>query len=167
MFQIDWTALIRQFIPAFLYGEIFKNWITVLITPLMTVYNQFLAFRNDSIYRVSHTGQVISITDMLNDRFDPLSHRIYLSDYTHDIVYVGKSTETVSTYVPKESEWTTAPSNAKNYMGTIQDYYCTTLINIYDDIEPQPNQVAVLNLVEPYRLAGKIFKVENYSANPQ
>ena len=167
MYQIDWTAFIKQVIPAFLQGGVFKNWITVLLTPLMTVYNQFIAFRQSSVYRLSHTGQVISITDMLNHRFDPLSNRIYLTDLIQEIEYAGNSGETITTYVPLINEWPSAPNNAKNYIGTVQDYYCTTYIHIHDGIYPEPASQSVLNLVEPYRLAGKIFKVIIYLANPQ
>ena len=163
MYQIDWAALIKQLIPAFLQGAVFKNWITVLLTPLMTGYNQFLAFRQSSVYRVSHTGQVISLTDMLNHRFDPLSNRIYLTDFIQEIEYTGKSNETIDTYVPLVSEW----NYAQNYVGTIQDYYATTIINVNDDITPLPDSQDILNLVEPYRLAGKVFLVNYISANPQ
>ena len=70
MFNIDLYKIIPWLLP-FRYRVVFNiEYIRVLLTPLVTIYNNLLTLSNTTRYRVQHTGQVCYITGALNDAFD-------------------------------------------------------------------------------------------------
>ena len=52
----------------------------VLISPLKSIYDDFFAFKEDSIYRAEHYGSIGLMEKVLNDYFDPTERRIFINN---------------------------------------------------------------------------------------
>lgn len=79
-FNINWTKLVKENIPFFLQQAFRLTWINVLIAPAKQLYIDFLATRDEFIYKVRFNGQVMYLERLLNDKFDVALRRIYIND---------------------------------------------------------------------------------------
>lgn len=82
MFDIDFSKLIHSLLPSFLRKPVLHAWLMVLITPLQTLYQAFLSYRNATLASANINGQVLSLEYMLNLKYyddGSLSH-IHITD---------------------------------------------------------------------------------------
>jgi hypothetical protein len=56
------------------------GWIKCLIEPVKWLYHVFKTNRNSNLYLLAHNGQVGYLEAVLNDTFDMLNRRIFISD---------------------------------------------------------------------------------------
>lgn len=96
MFNINFTALIRWFVPAHLRDAVTLGWLKVLCSPVVQLYNEFNTKRKDVLYQLSHDSRVFSIRAVLNDRFDNASRRIYITK--------GLNKDRIPVYIPAENK---------------------------------------------------------------
>lgn len=95
-YQINWFNIMPLLLPTFLRGSRMVAWLNSLVKPVRELHTQFLAFRLDGIYKVEHTPQVYSMEKMLNEAFDPLEERIYITD--------GEYSEQLYVFSPEEEQ---------------------------------------------------------------
>ena len=166
MGTVDFDKIIQMLLPVYLRTTKHIVFLATLLKPLKNIYNTFTSYRTRTLYKIQHTGQVISLAELLNSKFDSQSGGITLSDDTQSIGYRGyTTTDTPIIYMPlNQSEWNSNPTD-RHYIGNFVDYLGITIINI-PSIAIQPTETNVLNTVEPYRLAGKQFKVFFTPENP-
>jgi hypothetical protein len=89
MINIDFKRLIAWLLPVNLRTAVHFAWLQALYAPLQTVYGLFNARRNANLYALSVTPQVCSLEKMLNDRYDSIQRRIYITDAIHiSCVYI-------------------------------------------------------------------------------
>lgn len=152
MFNLDINKLILWILPAFKRKPVMYAWIQALCFPLIQVYNQFTINRVSNLYKLSHNGQVFSLENVLNDRFDNVLRRIYITDgFTKDRIYI---------FTPNELK--------PKFLGTIplfnKDDYGDTGV---DFIVWIPIGIAGQNIIEMnaqinfYKLAAKRFRIYN------
>ena len=55
-------------------------WLNVLVSPVVYLYNMFMAYKYNIDYTVAHTPQVCFIQAVLNDSFDTALRRISIID---------------------------------------------------------------------------------------
>jgi hypothetical protein len=79
-FNINWQQLIQEQLPIRKRKAGFIAWLNCLIQPVLTLYNIFMAFRQSSLYKVSHNSQVVYLQKLLNDKFDPVLRRIKITN---------------------------------------------------------------------------------------
>lgn len=80
IYDFDIAKLIRRYVPVALRHPINLQWAYVLCSWLARIHSEFLAWRQDTIiaeYR--YNGLIHSLEWMLNDRFDTLDRRIYIT----------------------------------------------------------------------------------------
>ena len=70
MFNIIWSYLISWLLPWFLNKPKHNDWLNAILKPTKVLYADFLSFRDQTMYDLSITGQVISLEMMLNDIFN-------------------------------------------------------------------------------------------------
>ncbi|HUM50496.1 MAG TPA: hypothetical protein PK431_01735 [Chitinophagales bacterium] len=66
------------------------SYLFALIEPIKAMYNAFLQFMLDQLYDAKINGQVIKLERVLNDTFDPIDRRIFITDgeyYTPSVFY--------------------------------------------------------------------------------
>lgn len=80
IYTINWSRLIALLLPNDLRKVKLLNYLIALITPLKEDYNEFLQFRATQLYDAEINGQTIKLERVLNDTFDPIDRRIYITD---------------------------------------------------------------------------------------
>jgi len=99
---INWDQAILWLSPPILRKATHISWLKVLLTPLKTLYE-------DTLYRMHHNGQVISIEKVLNEIFNP--ERVYNPNYTteekqsHNLIYIDETLQPKLKYVYKHEEY--------------------------------------------------------------
>ncbi len=63
-FTIDWNRWLLMLLPPILRKQRQASWLQVLHTPLATLYQ-------DLLYKMQHTGQVLYLEKVLNERYNP------------------------------------------------------------------------------------------------
>ncbi|GAB1403026.1 hypothetical protein MASR1M74_02040 [Lentimicrobium sp.] len=96
MFNLDFQKLINNLLPWFLRGPRMRAWLEVLSSPVAWLHQKFTSQRDDTIFSVSHNGQVISLEDMLNQVFNP--------DNAHQRIYISDSQRKTKVYLYNKSE---------------------------------------------------------------
>lgn len=90
-FRIDYQRLVSMLLPFGLRNynmhlplkdrkHTLLSWLHALLAPVKRLYMEFLVYRNRVNYQMYHTGQVVYLEKVLNDRFDPAKERIRIQD---------------------------------------------------------------------------------------
>jgi len=82
MFNIDFSKLVSNLLPWFLRGPRMTAWLKAVISPIATLHQALISFRERTIFSLQHTGQTISLEDLLNKTFNPgeIYPKIYIND---------------------------------------------------------------------------------------
>jgi len=169
MFNIDFHNIVDENIPSKtgMPKPIFKAWLYTLIQPVVELYYTFKAYRQNTLYRLSFTGQVIYLEKLLNDIFNNGAAGIYIQDgllITKTFLF-HKAEGCPKTYLFHKSE-----HGDKTYL-----FHKAEFNSLYEFIIKVPNTVyaqLLLNnnqglnnmkaLVNLYKLAGKRFTIKSY-----
>ncbi|HRO75257.1 MAG TPA: hypothetical protein PLP27_03820 [Crocinitomicaceae bacterium] len=80
--MIFWNINISSLIKDYLGRKFLRtkqyNWLMALLSPLQTSVNEYSTWRKERFYMINITGQVISLTGYLNDKFDFNQRRIHI-----------------------------------------------------------------------------------------
>jgi hypothetical protein len=79
-YSLTWTRIIRQTLMGAIARSPMLEWLLALISPVAGLHNALLTFRARVLESITITGQVCRLRTGLNDRFDPISRRIYIID---------------------------------------------------------------------------------------
>jgi len=80
IYIVDYNALIRQLLPSILRKLKLIAFIKSLIAPIITLYSDFIVFKDQAIYKSEHNGSVTLLQKALNDAFDPTNRGIYINN---------------------------------------------------------------------------------------
>jgi len=76
VYIIDFERLINWLNATFLRAPKYIKYLQAILTPLQRFYNNFMLYKADAIYRVSHNSQKCYMQKVLNDKFDNDLRRI-------------------------------------------------------------------------------------------
>jgi hypothetical protein len=79
-FNINWSNLVWWNTPQAKRDNTNLSWLDVLISPVRDLHATFLQYRNDTIYKVRFTGQIIYLEKFLNDKYDQINRGIYIDN---------------------------------------------------------------------------------------
>lgn len=99
-YNIDWDDFVKNNIPP--EWRKFKRleWLKIVVKGVKDIYSRFLTFRQETIYDVSHTSQVIYLEKLLNDQYDPNNRDIYIDlKSSVDQLFVFKTQEQRPFYI--------------------------------------------------------------------
>lgn len=85
--EIDWNAFLQGLMPSWWRKERFVRLLHVMVSPVKWLHARFLSERRRVLYEMSFTGQTMSLEGALNDRFDPDSRGIYISNPPDPVQY--------------------------------------------------------------------------------
>lgn len=70
MYNVDWDLLVSNLLPWYKRKQKVKDYLHVLIQPLKQLHSQFITYRDDTLYSLAITSQVIYLEKYLNDKFN-------------------------------------------------------------------------------------------------
>lgn len=104
-FDIDWYKFGTQNLPNKWRDVSTIQFVKVLLRPLNDVYYKWYNWRIDNIYKLENTGQICYLRGSLNDKFDPVERRIYITDgLEFETVYIYTEAEDRTVYIYTEAE---------------------------------------------------------------
>lgn len=162
IYNIDWSRLPHLLLPSFLRKAKFLEVVGALLSPLRNVHFGFLDFRKESIYKVSHNGSVVSLTDVLNDRFDPVEKRIWISTIvqTDAIRFYPDAANKEVGFYPKPKQKvgfrysTTYNAGAADFI-----VHVPVLLRPDNDQEREKLLIIMRGLLDYYKLFGKNYTI--------
>jgi hypothetical protein len=104
IFNIDWNNVGKNLIPHFWRDGSFEAYIRSILAPIQTNSDNLLSLQQETVNFLKYTGQHKVLEEYLNDTYDPLSRRIYITE--NDIagidpiaIYIsGETTDTPLTF---------------------------------------------------------------------
>lgn len=120
IFNIDWNNVGKNLTPYFWRDGSLSAYIRSVLAPIQTNSDNLLTLQQDTVDFLQYTGQHKVLEEYLNDLYDPLSRRIYITE--NDIAgldpvlfYLSGETvsETLTFYLSGESN----PAPLAFYLG--------------------------------------------------
>jgi len=158
MFNVNFFKRLTELLPIRKVTTRNKELLQAILSPLESLYNKFLAKRNEIIYKLKFNAQVVYLEHYLNDTYDPTLRRIFIQDKANiNYNYLFNSAENrTPIYLYNRSE--SSPvyvSNDSEYKYAI-DY----IVKVPSDITF--NQIMMRSQINTYNLAGKQFTIETF-----
>lgn len=145
MYSIDWEKLIQRSVPFSIRKPKMLSFANALISPVVYIYNQFLAFKSAAEMDLKVTGQVRVLQYYLNQKFDLGNDRIEVTD--------GDSNETLFIFLESENQPVFLP---QFLTGSNFDF------RVRVPFELQGLESQIIGFVERYKLASKRFEIHYY-----
>lgn len=80
IYTVDYERLITLMQPTFLRKSKMQAYLNSVLKPVKTLYNAFMIYKDDAIYRVSHNGSITLLQKVMNDKFDNTERRIFIKN---------------------------------------------------------------------------------------
>jgi hypothetical protein len=133
-----------------------RAWLNIAVSPVVSLYMQFLQVRKNKLYELSITPQVCRLEALLNDRYDFIARGIYIDDAKEfPPVYLYQDAEL------KEIDLFTDAEGLPVYLFT--DGEGALLADdfiIYVPAAVVFNAIEMRSLVKKFRLPGMKFKIQ-------
>lgn len=162
LYNINWNIFTTILLPTFLRGARMVAWLKCLVSPIQLLHQYFLEFRLDAIYKVEHTPQVYSMELVLNEEFDPVEKRIYITDGEYfEQLYLFSPQEQQPIYVFEQSESQPVYVYAQNDPeATSVDFNVVLPLTFQNAFLVGTNERNKLEaLINFYRLPDKTYKI--------
>lgn len=163
LFDFDIPKIIERSLLVHLRRTRFMAFIRACCAPVQTVHTELMIVRADIIAQYQYNGLKHSLEAMLNDNYDPVDRRIYITvpgqyeqlwyqETGEQALAFFEETDAVSGFI-----WMTVPQ-----LVSVQWYAYEFMINIPVLIPIIPAQV--FSLVDTYRYAGKRPAIRTFGA---
>jgi hypothetical protein len=154
-YRIDYKRLVLLLLPTTLRRSRLTALLNAAVAPLSRLYVRFMGFRDDTRYRVEHNAQVCHLQAVLNDAFDYVDRRVYITDAQQ---------QEIGQFLWREAE--DRPIllgvfllNRERFMGADAIDF---IVRLPADLQLTPdNQNMLHSLLRYYKLAGKRYVVMN------
>lgn len=165
IYNIDFAKLANLLTPPFLRKRKLIDWLIALLKPLEEVNLSFKKFREDSIYKVTHNGQVYSLQAVLNDAYDNDLRRIRIKDSLFiDPLYIYPEDDERPVYIYPEGQ---DPDQVYVYDDSVFDDIDVDFIVCipveYRPADPQELNVLLIqikSLINYYKIASKTYIIK-------
>ncbi|QEE51030.1 hypothetical protein FUA48_16035 [Flavobacterium alkalisoli] len=104
-FDVNFLLLLINELP--INKRKLKNirFLSVLLKPIETVYYNWFQLRKENIYKLNHNGQVCYLRKSLNDKFDTVLRRIYITNgQINETAVIYTEAEQQDEYIGSETE---------------------------------------------------------------
>ncbi|MFL0104985.1 hypothetical protein [Tenacibaculum maritimum] len=153
-YKIDYTKLIDWLLPTFKRTAKIKAYLKALLAPIVNLYTDFINFRKDIIYKIKHNGQVVYLQKALNDRFDSVQRRIYITDgIINEPTYIYTHEEDKPVYLGTKYIYTREELKFKDV-----DF---VVILPSSMLLSKEETIRMKSLINYYKLASKTYKIIN------
>ena len=163
IFYIDFNKLVQLLLPIVLRKNKMIAWLNALIFPIFKMYNDydntaFVGYRDGNLYKLKITPQVVYLKRLLNDKYDIVLRRIFITDTEgKNPLYIYLEEEEKPAFIFKEVEnkpvflWLDGETSLKE-----DDF----IINIPMDIAFDEKELRMV--VDNYKLAGKTYLINKF-----
>ncbi|MFN8238647.1 MAG: hypothetical protein U0T77_10805 [Chitinophagales bacterium] len=156
IYNVNWNRFAIWQTPIDLRKIKLIRYLLVLLEPVKSAHNEFKQFRLQQLYEAEINGQTIKLERVLNDTFDPVERRIYITDgeyYNPPVYYEEYKNDPVIYYEEGNGDnpifWSdTAIDNRVSF-----NFY----VNVPSSVFFQKTRVKAL--VSKYKIAGRTFEV--------
>ena len=93
IYNIDFKKLVRWLTPNRLRKSKMLAWLNLLVSPVVSTYQNFLAFRKQKLYELGLSPLVVDVERLLRDKYD----------FTLRRIYIGDAQDKQTTYIPVRS----------------------------------------------------------------
>lgn len=150
-YNIDFNKWAVLLLPTQRRKPKFIAFVKTLVSPVVSLYDDFLRFKQRTEFYLNHNGQVCYMRKALNDEFDPILRRIQIGDgnqYQRRYIYTRGEQKPV-------------------YLGTMylhsRDDYSDTgvdfIVYVPNDIL-QATRVEITAMVDYFKVAVKRYKLQ-------
>lgn len=94
LYDLKIKRLALLLLPTFYRKPLIAAFAQSMVQGVNIVYGNFMRWRQDKQYRLSHNGQVCYLRAVLNDQFDPIERRITITDGTANMDCLPCTAET-------------------------------------------------------------------------
>lgn len=156
-FNVNWSRFAVQTLPTALRKTKVVQFVLALYEPIKDSYNGFVQFMDEQLYDARINGQVIKLERVLNDTFDPIDRRIYITDglyYDAPTFYEEWKNMPVIFYAEGDTRnpvfWTTDVLNNRVSV----NFYVNVPAAIFFD------SARMRALVNKYKILGRTFEIK-------
>lgn len=104
-FNIQYYLIAEWLVPIRLRTAVIMAFIKACFAPIISLHNEFMAYRKAKLYEVEMNYQVPLLEAFLNNRFDGVERRIYIDDaQTVEQIYIFQEDELEPLWLHQESE---------------------------------------------------------------
>lgn len=150
--------------PPFLRKAKHVGWIYSLLKPMEEFSVIFKIFREQSIYRVTHNGQVYSLENVLNDSYDNEQRRIYIADSVDiDASYVFPEADDKPVIINSETSDEILYIYSEQLVRAAEFDF---IVNIPSELRPSSASdesnliIQISGLIDTYKLASKRYEIK-------
>ena len=132
----------------------------VLLAPDTWLYNQFTTYRIGKEYRLSHTGQVYSLEQVICDYCD--NQGCYITDgdlRVETLVPYSGVGELINNQVLLPADADILPQLSIHYEGDGFETYADFIVHLPAELYNEVDEIALCSLINEYKLAGKFYKI--------
>lgn len=155
--NIDLNKIVKWLTPHFLWKPKQIAWLTVLLSPLLWLYDQFLVYRLDKLKEATTNSQVIRLTRALRDNFS--NEEIVILHFSDYINQAFEYLEIEGSF--NEFDYLSSDGHLPDEFDFFDNEYDAQtdfVVRIPGIIENKKDAIAAF--VNKYVLAGKRFKIE-------
>ncbi len=159
-YDVNFKRLALLLLPTFWRKPLFAAVVYSLVAPFNILYVRFQTFRRQSLYRLTHNGQVCYLRAVLNDTFDPLERRLTITDISEGGTYwmlYKREMENSASLPKRETQWAVMITSRKSGDDKKYDFWINVPGILSKEIDPNYLKA----IVNQYKLASKRFSI-NY-----
>lgn len=156
LYNINWLRLIAWLLPNELRKIKILKYLFALIEPLNIGFSQFKQFRLQQIYESEINGQTIKLERALNDEFDSVLRRIYITDgstFDPPVFYEEWKPDKVEFYIEGNTD------NPIFYSFENIDNIITFNFFVHLSSDIWADRLRIKALVNKYKVFGRTFEV--------
>lgn len=161
VYTISWPRLCDNSLLVSLRKPLIRLLAKSLTIPVLILYNEFMAFRSQNLYRIKHNSQISYMEGMLNDIFDPNLRRIRIANTVFRdslFLYEPEEARDVFLFEPEDNSWL---YNEEDFAGEGFDF----IVYVPEALRPQFENAETALLtkmgaeIEYYKLYSKNYKI--------
>ncbi len=158
-YDADYKKLVLLLLPVKLRLLAVFSYVYAYVSPVAYLHIQFKAFMADTKYRLVHNGQHCHLRGLLNDAFDPMQRRIFLSDMVgmHEPLLLYQRGENKAKRIYRRSENKEVILNRRGF-GAVNGF--DFVINVPNALSLTADDIVRLRaLTDAYKLVSKRYQL--------
>jgi hypothetical protein len=158
IYKVNWFKLVSWLLPSDLFMPKTFALCKALATPIATLHTNFLAYRKQCLYDLTITPQICWLVKLLNDKFDYVQRRIYISEGERgDNIYLFQDAEDGNEYLFQNAEveqiWLFNDSEVGNNPAHFVVYIPASVASKIDVLK------SILNI---YKLPSRRYQIQTF-----
>ena len=159
-YEVNFKRFALLMLPTFWRRPILATIAYAMVSPFSYLHTRFVLFSRESVYRLTHNGQVCYLRAVLNDQFDPIERRITVTEDAEGMgdLILYKRDEYKHHLLPARETGRATIINRRGFGGVNGfDFWVNIPMALYETVDVTRLKATV----GTYKLASKRFSI-NY-----